>query len=116
MKRMMVIAALGLLFAACIPYVQPGASTVPPRPIDVQPASPLPGTYTYQCDDGRLMVEYLPDNTVRVFYEGRYIEMEKIPSASGDIYSNGDFRWYSHRGDQGYLTQRGQVEMSGCRR
>lgn len=116
MIRTAFLSMLSLLFSACVYYVQPdeaATTTAPREPTLIQPAAPPVGNYTYQCQGGRLVVEYLSNRTARVFYGGRYITLTTIPSASGVIYAGGQYRWYS-QGRQGYLTQNGRVVMSDC--
>ena len=73
----------------------------------------------YTCEDGKkLHITYLPKreeaHRVRVQFEGVQYDLERVPSGSGEKYSNGKFTWWS-KGSSGFLEIDDVIVIKGCR-
>lgn len=98
--------------------IQPGRTTqiyanlsaIPqpqPQPVPVPVPNPT-GTITYVCTGGRLVVNYVNNNLVRVFYDDAFQDLGLV---SNGTYSNGTYTWQL----PGTFSVRGQVVRSNCR-
>lgn len=73
----------------------------------------------YNCEDGKkLHITYLPKREearwARVRVEGTQYDLERVPSGSGEKYSNGKFIWWS-KGSSGFLEIDDVIVIKGCR-
>lgn len=78
-----------------------------PQPVPVPVPSPS-GAITYTCSGGRLVVNYVNNSLVRVFYDDAF---QELPLVSGGTYSDGTYTWQL----PGTFSVRGQVVRSNCR-
>ena len=112
MKRFLVLSVLAFLLSACIYLVsEDGGVTVGP-PQTVQ--APSSGNYTYTCSGGRLVVNYVDSNTVRVFYNDAFQTLNLSRTAPERVYSNGVYTWQLNRNGVGAFFVQAQQERSGC--
>jgi len=70
------------------------------------------GSYTYTCSGGTLVVNYISNNQVRLFYDGGFQTLGLV--GAGPAYSNGAYTWQL-RGSVGTLIVQGQVVLNNCR-
>lgn len=86
----------------------------PPQPVQpVQPVRPPSGSFTYTCQGGTLVVNYISSNQVRLFYDGAFQTLPLVRSGAELVYSNNIYTW--EIGQLGRLTVQGQVVLSNCR-
>ncbi|GIW29941.1 MAG: hypothetical protein KatS3mg071_0115 [Meiothermus sp.] len=86
----------------------------PPPPVQpVQPVRPPSGSFTYTCQGGTLVVNYISSNQVRLFYDGAFQTLPLVRSGAELVYSNNVYTW--EIGQVGRLIVRGQVVLSNCR-
>jgi|GEM_PF-1239956 hypothetical protein len=105
------------------PPVQPVQPIQPVQPVQpvppVQPVQPVPpvrppsGSFTYTCQGGTLVVNYISSNQVRLFYDGAFQTLPLVRSGAELVYSNNTYTW--EIGQTGRLIVRGQVVLSNCR-
>ncbi|RDI95732.1 hypothetical protein DV704_05520 [Meiothermus sp. QL-1] len=112
----LVLVLLGLSLASCVFLVEEDDSPRPVQPVTpVQPAPPVPGpgSFTYRCSGGTLVVNYLDGTTLRLFYDGAFQELRLVRRSPTLLYSGGAYTW-EWTGSRGTLTARGQVVLSNC--
>jgi len=79
----------------------------------VPPVRPPSGSFTYTCQGGTLVVNYISSNQVRLFYDGAFQTLPLVRSGAELVYSNNTYTW--EIGQTGRLIVRGQVVLSNCR-
>ncbi|MBO1437026.1 hypothetical protein [Meiothermus sp. CFH 77666] len=112
------LSLLGLLLAlsSCILLVEdePGPITVTdPQPIIITP--PRPDTYTYSCNGGRLVVNYVDNNTVRVFYDNAFQTLALTRTSPVRTYAGGPYVWELDRSGLGSFRVGGTLVRTSCR-
>ncbi len=96
------------------PPVQPVQPVPPVQPVQpVVPVRPPSGSFTYTCQGGTLVVNYISSNQVRIFYDGAFHTLPLVQAGPPLVYSNNTYTW--ELGQLGRLLVRGQVVLSGCR-
>lgn len=119
MLRPFLLVLLALALSSCILLVEEDPSERPVQPVrpvtPVQPsvATPGPGTFTYRCSGGTLVVNYLDSNNLRLFYDGAFQNLALVRRSPTLLFSGGAYTW-EWTGRQGTLTVRGQVVLSDC--
>jgi membrane-bound inhibitor of C-type lysozyme len=73
---------------------------------------PPSGSFTYTCQGGTLVVNYISSNQVRLFYDGAFQTLPLVRSGAELVYSNNIYTW--EIGQVGRLIVRGQVVLSNC--
>ena len=93
MKSTSLLLGLSLSLSAC--------TQAPTRPAHDAPAAPsLPGATLYECTGGtapeRIEARYDAANeTVTVLFDGSTYLLPRMPSGSGERYSNGSMTWWA---------------------
>ena len=75
-----------------------------------------PGAKAYACEGGkRLLVRYADDaKSAMVIYPEREFRLDRVPSASGEQFSNGR-TILATRGDEATLEESGAVQFAKCK-
>ncbi|WP_027877330.1 hypothetical protein [Meiothermus cerbereus] len=120
MQRSLLLLWLALALSSCILLVE----DEPPRPQPVQPVTPVtpvqpsivtpgPGSFTYRCSGGTLVVRYLDSNSLQLFYDGAFQNLSLVRRSPTLLFSGGAYTW-EWTGSRGTLSVRGQVVLSNC--
>ena len=112
MFRSLLLLVLALGLSSCILLVE----EEPQRPVQpVQPSivTPGPGTFTYRCSGGTLVVNYLDSNNLRVFYDGAFQNLSLVRRSPTLLFSGGPYTW-EWTGRRGTLSVGGRVVLSNC--
>ncbi|MCS7069703.1 MAG: hypothetical protein NZN28_13895 [Meiothermus sp.] len=116
MLRIVTLFGLLLGLSSCILLVEdePRQITVTdPQPVPVGP--PRPDTYTYSCNGGRLVVNYVDNNTVRVFYDNAFQTLTLTRTSPLRTYAGGPYVWELDRNGLGTFRVGGTLVRSTCR-
>lgn len=119
MLRPLLLLLLAFPLSSCILLVEEDPSQGPVQPVRpvtlVQPSvvTPGPGTFTYRCSGGTLVVKYLDSNNLRLFYDGAFQNLTLVRRSPTLLFSGGAYTW-EWTGSRGTLTVRGQVVLSNC--
>lgn len=114
--RTLILSSLLLALSSCILLVddEPRQITVTdPQPVPIP--SPRPDTYTYSCNGGRLVVSYVDNNTVRVFYDNAFQTLTLTRVTPLRTYVGGSFVWELDRNGLGTFRVGGTLVRSNCR-
>ncbi len=120
MKRLFTLALLAALLSSCIllvddtPPAPKGPTVVPVPNTQTVVAVPAPGSYTYTCTGGRLVVKYVDNNSVQVFYDNAFQNLNLSSNSSSRVYSGGGFVWTLDSSGRGSFSTGGQQVRSGC--
>jgi membrane-bound inhibitor of C-type lysozyme len=118
MFRPLLLLLLAFSLPSCILLIE----EEPPRPVQpvtpvtpVQPGivTPGPGSFTYRCSGGTLVVNYLDSNNLRLFYDGAFQSLSVVRRSPTLLFSGGAYTW-EWTGSRGTLFVRGQVVLSNC--
>jgi len=101
-------------FAAVIALLVTGCSGATDGKNDYQSSH----AFDYICEDGKkLSVMYYPadeqEQRIRVRFKDGQFDLQRIPSGSGDKYSNGRYTWWS-KGSSGFLEIDHTIVMREC--
>jgi len=121
MFRPLVLLLLAFALSSCILLVEeesqrPVQPVQPVTPVtQVQPGivTPGPGSFTYRCSGGTLVVNYLDSNNLRLFYDGAFQSLSVVRRSPTLLFSGGAYTW-EWTGSRGTLFVRGQVVLSNC--
>lgn len=122
MLRALLLLLLAFALSSCILLVEEDPSERPVQPVrpvtPVQPSvvTPGPGTFTYRCSGGTLVVNYLDSNNLRLFYDGAFQNLALVRRSPTLLFSGGAGGAYTWEwtGNRGTLTVRGQVVLINC--
>ncbi len=112
MFRLLLLAMLSLSLSSCILLTDDTSNQGGP-PVVSGPVIPANGSYTYRCNGGTLVVNYLSSSVVRVFYDGAFRDLSLSSSGSSYVYSGGPYTWNA-RGRGGSLAVGGNIVLSNC--
>lgn len=93
--------------------VQPVQPVTPVTPVQPSIVTPNPGSYTYRCSGGTLVVNYLDSNNLRVFYDGAFQNLGLVRRSPTLLFSGGAYTW-EWTGSRGTLSVGGRVVLSNC--
>ncbi|RIH84204.1 hypothetical protein Mlute_01968 [Meiothermus luteus] len=116
----LVLLLLALSLASCRVILDLEDEPAPPNPpvTPVRPVVPVPGpgTFTYRCTGGTLVVHYLDSNNLRLFYDGAFQNLSLLRRSPTLLYSGGTGGAYTWEwdGSWGSLSVRGQVVLRNC--
>lgn len=115
MKRFVVL-LLSSLLSSCVYLVEDTTPDSRPIPVPNSQMVPAPsaGNYTYACNEGRLVVNYLSSDSVRVFYNDAFQALSLRSISPERVYSNGTYTWSLNRSGQGTLRVGSQFVRTGC--
>jgi membrane-bound inhibitor of C-type lysozyme len=107
---------LAAALSSCV-YLLDGSSPTPSGPVTpltpARPVAPNPGSYTYRCSGGTLVVNY-GASQVRVFYDGGFQTLGLVRSDSVLAYTGGAYTW-ELSSSSGSLSAGGRVVLGNCR-
>lgn len=121
MLRPFLLVLLAFALSSCIvlvaedPSERPVQLVRPVTPVQPSVATPGPGTFTYRCSGGTLVVNYLDSNNLRLFYDGAFRNLALVRRSPALLFSGGAYTW-EWTGSRGALTVWGQVVLSDCTR
>lgn len=121
MLRALLLLLLALALSACVlifevddrPHLQPVQPVTPVTPVQPGILTPGPGTFTYRCSGGTLVVNYLDSNSLRLFYDGAFQRLELVRRSPTLLFSGGAYTW-EWTGSRGTFWVRGRVVLSNC--
>ncbi|WP_276957856.1 hypothetical protein [Allomeiothermus silvanus] len=107
---------LSLLLSSCVYLVEDTKPDTRPIPVPNPQTVPAPslGNYTYTCTEGRLVVSYVTNDSVRVFYNDAFQVLSLRDTSPERVYSNGTYTWSLNRSGQGTLRVGSQLVRTGC--
>jgi membrane-bound inhibitor of C-type lysozyme len=124
MFRPLLLLLLAFALSSCILLVeeepqrpvQPVQPVTPATPVQPGVVTPGPGSFTYRCSGGTLVVNYLDSNNLRLFYDGAFQNLSLVRRSPTLLFSGGAGGAYTWEwtGSRGTLTVRGQVVLSNC--
>ncbi len=115
MLRPLLLLLLAFGLSSCILLIE----EEPPQPVRPVPpaqssiATPGPGTFTYRCSGGTLVVNYLDSNNLRLFYDGAFQNLSVVRRSPTLLFSGGAYTW-EWTGSRGTLSVGGRVVLSNC--
>lgn len=121
MLRALLLLLLALALSSCILLVedepqrpvQPVQPVTPVTPVQPSIVTPAPGSYTYRCSGGTLVVNYLDSNSLRLFYDGAFQNLSLVRRSPSLLFSGGAYTW-EWTGSRGTLSVGGRVVLSNC--
>ncbi|MDT7920675.1 MAG: hypothetical protein RQ868_08800 [Meiothermus sp.] len=121
MFRPLLLLLLAFALSSCILLVeeepqrpvQPVQPVTPATPVQPGVVTPGPGSFTYRCSGGTLVVNYLDSNNLRLFYDGAFQNLSVVRRSPTLLFSGGAYTW-EWTGSRGTLFVRGQVVLSNC--
>lgn len=109
MIRSLLLLTLAATLSSCLVVTERRGQVSPSDTTVVVPAA---GNYTYTCNGGTLVVNYLSNTQARVFYDGAFQLLTR--SGNTGTFTNNIYTW-ELRGSSGSLSVRGQTVLSSCR-
>ncbi len=105
-KRFIIATAVTILSSGCVNTIEKKQNPAPASSID------------YTCTDGeKLSVSYFPTGEnvqrARIQFEGAQFDLERVPSASGEKYSDGKHTWWA-KGSSGFFEVDDVIIIRDC--
>ena len=106
-KHFIIATAIALLLTGCVNTIEKQLNPAPASSTD------------YTCTDGKkLSVTYFPtgenvQRRARIQFEGAQFDLERVPSASGEKYSDGKHSWWA-KGSSGFFEKDNVITMRDC--
>jgi len=121
MLRPLLLLLLAFALSSCILLVedepqrpvQPVQPVTPVTPVQPSIVTPSPGSYTYRCSGGTLVVNYLDSSNLRLFYDGAFQNLGLVRRSPTLLFSGGAYTW-EWTGSRGTLAVGGRVVLSNC--
>lgn len=112
MKQFVALLLASFLLSSCVYLVED--TTLGTRPIPVTVPAPSLGSYTYTCNEGRLVVNYVTSDSARVFYNDTFQVLSLRDTSPERVYSDGTYTWSLNRSGQGTFRAGSQLIRTGC--
>ncbi len=117
MLRPLLLLLLALGLSSCILLVEDEPQRLQPvtpvTPVQPSIVTPGPGSFTYRCSGGTLVVNYLDSNNLRLFYDGAFQNLSLVRRTPTLLFSGGAYTW-EWTGSRGTLSVGGRVVLSNC--
>lgn len=118
MLRALLLMLLALVLSSCVLLVEDDdrirvQPVIPVIPVEPGIVTPGPGTFTYRCIGGTLVVNYVDSHSLRLFYDGAWRGLGVVRRSPTLLFSGGVYTW-EWTGSRGTLWVRGRVVLSHC--